>query len=278
MSGGGQGQGAHVIEYAAQEVGGALVQRVYGIIDALGGYAVLPDDQQGQIRLARQRLRVGEHGHRRRVDNDQVHFFPHIRQQLMHLSGRQQLGRTSAGTNGENGKQLLLFQILRLHFPGTGQHAGQLLHVFPAKKLVLRGLVQVRVHQQHFFPLTGQRQRQIGGHSGLALILCHARDQYHFPFAALGRMIHLGSQLSDLFCEVEANGRRGDQQALLAALQPGAQGLVLLLVVDGGKQPGVHLAAHGVGSLHGIRQYGDSQQYQRHTCCAEEKGELDHAA
>ena len=71
--------------------------------------------------------------------------------------------------------------------------------------------MQVCVHQQHFFSLAGQRQRQIGGHSGLTLILCYARHQNHFPVVALGGMGHLGSQLFNLFCEVETGGRHSDQ-------------------------------------------------------------------
>ena len=138
--------------------------------------------------------------------------------------------------------------------------------------------MQVCVHQQHFFTLTGQRQCEIGGYSGLAFILCHACDQYHFPLVALGGMGHFGSQFFNLFCEVETGGRHSDQQARLAALQAGTQGLVFFFVVDGGKQPGIHFMAHGVSGLHCIRQYCHGQQSQHHACRADEKGALGRTA
>ena len=138
--------------------------------------------------------------------------------------------------------------------------------------------MKIGVDQQNFFALLGQGQGQVGRHGGFALIFGHTGDQQYLAAAALGGVVHLGGQLFDLLGKVEAGARHGDQQALLIALQPGAEGLVLLLVVDGGEQPGIHLVAHGVGGLYGIGQYRHHQQRQGHARRADEEGTLHRAA
>lgn len=98
---------AHVVEHTPEEVGAALLERIRRVVQALGRDAVLPDDQQRQVGKLRQRLRVGKQRHRRRVENNEIHFLTQLHEHRAHPLRGQKLRGVRLRLDGEERIQIL---------------------------------------------------------------------------------------------------------------------------------------------------------------------------
>ena len=261
----------HVVKDAPEQLRAALAQRVKHVVDVPRGDTVLPHYEQRQIRQLRDSLRIGEHPHRGRVDDDEVGLAAQVLEKRPHPVAAEQLRCALARLRREDRAQALLLRLLRRAGLLSPQYLHQLALRLRPQQLILRGLVQIRVDQHDALALLRERNSEVRRHGGLALVLGGARDHEHLAPVVHRRVADLGGELADLLGEVEPRDRHRDEQALVIAPQPGAQRLVLRLMVDRREQARVDAPVHALRRLDGVGQHARGQQPQHHRERADQK-------
>ena len=152
----------------AQDVGVAGLQAFLGFLHFFGTDQAGADHQHHAVgQVAHQGgIRHGQYG--RQVDEYVVVVLGGLIQQVVELFTADELGRV--GRHGPAGQQIQVGEHIGVQHLGQGDALGQAVGdslVDDAEDLVLHGLPQVAVHQQHLLAVLGHGEGQVGNGGAL---------------------------------------------------------------------------------------------------------------